>query len=89
MNTEEKTTLEQSKIKIETIAVITFHETKRLDVGEESGYWTCYHTEIDGSFVKNSIHHNKAKALEFYNKVVELKGETEKVSIIDSVTITL
>ena len=87
MNTKEKTTLEETKIKIDTIAVIAFHETKRLDVTEKTGYWTCYHTTIDGEFVKNSVHHNKEKALEFYKKVITLKGKTETTTIIDTTTV--
>lgn len=89
MNTEEKTTLEETKIKVDTIAVITFHETKRLDVTEKSGYWTCYHTTIDGEFVKNSLHHEKEKALQFYKKVITLKGKTETTTIIDTVTVKI
>ncbi len=48
----------------------------------KDGWETRYHTEVDGSYVSNSISEVKEKAEMFFEKVLENKGMTKRKEVV-------
>ena len=72
-----------------TIRFVKQQELKRDDSNKTTSLMTYYWTTVNDKIVANSSSLNEAEARQFYDKVCELNGETERQTILDTTTFHL